>query len=249
MELSFSEFSVLVGVFLLAGAVKGVIGMGLPTVSVGLMSIWLAAPEAAAILVMPAILTNVWQMFSGPYLLRVLRRLWPLMVTLVIFTILGTAVITGAGGGLLSILLGIILILFAVMSLAGWNFSVSRRAERILGPATGITTGLITGATAVFVIPSVPYIQALKLEKIEFTQAIGVGALLATAGLGTGLGVHGQFPILQIALPGSIATVAAFAGMAAGRIVQERMEVEVFRRWVLFGLIALGAAMIVRVLG
>ena len=71
-------------VFLLAGFVKGVIGLGLPTVSMGLLAVAMPPAHALAIVIVPAILTNIWQTFVGPYLRDIVRRLWPLM--------LGTAV-------------------------------------------------------------------------------------------------------------------------------------------------------------
>ena len=235
-------------VFLLAGWVKGAIGLGLPTVSMGLMGAWMPLADAAAILVLPALLTNVWQTLDGPYLARIWRRLWPVMAALAVCAVIGAAVITGGRTALTVCLLGGVLILFAVLGLTGLRFRVPARAEPVLGPAMGAATGLITGSTAIFVIPSVPYIQALDLDKTEFTQAFGLTALTASIGLALGLGVHGNFALAQAALPGVAATLTAFAGMAVGRVVRARMPVEVFRRCVLFALMALGGSMIVRAL-
>ena len=54
--------------FLIAGAVKGVIDMGLATVAMGLLGLVVAPVEAAALLVVPSLATNVWQMVAGPAL-------------------------------------------------------------------------------------------------------------------------------------------------------------------------------------
>lgn len=246
MEHDAIELAVIAAIFLLAGGIKGAIGLGLPTVSMGLMGAWLPAAEAAALLVLPAFLTNVWQMLDGPYLARCWRRLWPMIVTLAVFAVIGTAVITGARNALTLSLLGLMLIVFGILSLRGTRFRVRSSREPALGLAVGTSTGLITGATAVFVIPSVLYIQALEFDKTEFTQAIALTALTATVGLAAGLGLHGHFAVVDIALPGVCATLAAFAGMAGGQAMRRRVPVETFRRWVLCGLIALGAAMILR---
>ena len=53
------------GAYLLAGFVKGVIGMGLPTVSIGLLGLLLTPAQAAAILVVPSLATNIWQFAAG----------------------------------------------------------------------------------------------------------------------------------------------------------------------------------------
>jgi uncharacterized membrane protein YfcA len=47
--------------FLLAGFVKGVIGLGLPTVSMGLLTLVMAPAKAASLLIVPSFVTNVWQ--------------------------------------------------------------------------------------------------------------------------------------------------------------------------------------------
>src|SRR5947199_4538931 len=77
----FDPFLLLIaGAFLLAGFVKGMIGLGLPTVSMGLLAVTMPAAQALAIVIVPAIVTNIWQTFVGPYLRDIIRRLWPLLV-------------------------------------------------------------------------------------------------------------------------------------------------------------------------
>ena len=65
--------------FLLAGFVKGALGLGLPTVSMGLLAVSMPPAQAIAIVIVPAIVTNIWQTFGGPYLRDIFRRLWPLL--------------------------------------------------------------------------------------------------------------------------------------------------------------------------
>ena len=60
--------------FLLAGAVKGIIGMGLPTVSLALLTIVVGLPQAMALLLVPSFVTNVWQGLSGGHGRAILRR-------------------------------------------------------------------------------------------------------------------------------------------------------------------------------
>ena len=239
------ELTAVAVIYLLAGAVKGAIGLGLPTVSMALLGVWLPIEQAAAILVLPAFLTNIWQSLAGGALVSLLRRIWPMMICLVLGTLLTAGVMTSGNTTLTGIFLGLILASYAGLALAGYRFTVSPRAEVVLGPTAGLTTGLITGATGIFVIPAAPYIEALKLNKDEFVQAIGITALIATSALALGLGMNGQLAP-DIAVPGLLGTIAAFGGMFAGQALRARVSVDVFRHWVLIGLIALGGAMIIR---
>src|SRR3954453_16503509 len=81
--------------FLLAGFVKGVIGLGLPTVSMGLLAVTMPPSHALAIVIIPAMVPNIWQTFVGPYLRDIIRRLWPLMVGTVLGIWLNAGMLTG----------------------------------------------------------------------------------------------------------------------------------------------------------
>ena len=85
------------GAFLLAGFVKGVIGLGLPTVSIGLLGLLMTPAQAAAILVVPSLVTNVWQAAVGGGLLALARRLWPLLTGICIRTVIGVALLPRDG--------------------------------------------------------------------------------------------------------------------------------------------------------
>ena len=152
---------------------KGIIGLGLPTISMGLLAIVMTPVEAAAILVLPSFITNVWQMVSGPSLQTVVRRLWPMMLAVCLGTWAGEGLITGATARYGSSLLGATLLLYALSGLASVHLTVTKEQEPWLGPIVGAATGLITAATGVFVIPAVPYLQAIGLEIEELVQALG----------------------------------------------------------------------------
>jgi uncharacterized membrane protein YfcA len=86
---STSILAAIAGAFLLAGFVKGVIGLGLPTVSIGLLGLVMTPAQAAAILVVPSLVTNVWQAAVGGALLALVRRLWPMLAGICIGTVVG----------------------------------------------------------------------------------------------------------------------------------------------------------------
>ena len=77
--------------FVLAGFVKGVLGQGLPTVAIGVLSLVMSPGEGAALVVVPALLTNIWQAWYGPSLMPLIRRLWPTLAASFIGTFVATA--------------------------------------------------------------------------------------------------------------------------------------------------------------
>ena len=248
MELDPIQLASVAAIFVVAGAVKGVIGLGLPTLSIGLMGAWLPIEQAAAILILPAFLTNVWQMWNGDALTSLIQRLWPMLCGIVFGTVVAAGFIIGADGWLATAILGTILAAYAVFGLIGAEFRVSPGAEPVIGPLTGLATGLINGATAIFVLPALPYLQGLRLGKDELIQAIGITACVSIAALALGLGMNDSLGSDAL-VPGVTALLAAFAGMGLGQKVRSKLSVETFRRWIYIGLFALGCAMVVRALG
>ena len=134
--------------FLVAGLVKGMIGLGLPTVSMGLLSLVMAPAKAASLLIAPSFVTNVWQLAAGPSFGRLAFRLWPMLAGVVLGTLAGTGLMTGSHAGQAATALGVLLMLYAVLGLTSVRFSVAPRAEWWLGPLIGVVTGLVTAATA-----------------------------------------------------------------------------------------------------
>src|ERR1700761_3993439 len=108
--------------FLAAGFVKGALGLGLPTVSVGLLAVAMPPAHALAIVIVPAIVTNIWQTFIGPYLRDILRRLWPLLAGVAIGIWSGAGLMTGPYARYATVILGVLLVIYAVIGLRKIRF-------------------------------------------------------------------------------------------------------------------------------
>lgn len=232
-------------VFLLAGGVKGVLGLGLPTVGMGLLSIVMTPAQAAGILVIPALVTNMWQVASGPALLSLLRRFALMIVTTVIGTFTTVEFLAASSGPTASGALGAVLAAYGIYGLAGPRLQIRPRGERWLSPLVGLGTGMLNGATGVFVIPTAPYLTFLGLDKEELVQIVGINAFVCPLALAAALMLHGQ---LRIEVAGSwvVALVFSLAGMYVGQIVRQRTAEQVFRRAFFIGLLALGTYMCLR---
>jgi uncharacterized membrane protein YfcA len=225
--------------FLLAGFVKGTLGLGLPTVAMGLLATTMSPGRAIAIVIVPAIVTNIWQTFVGPYLRDILKRLWPLMLGTVAGIWLNAGLLTGPYAAYGTVVLGVLLVIYAIVGLSKFSFKVARRDEKWVGGIVGVITGLISAATGVQVIPSMPFMQAIGMERDELVQALGVFFTTATVALAFNLTASGLLTAAT-ALPGAVAMVAAFTGMFIGQAVRQRMQPDVFRRWFLIAMILLG---------
>lgn len=235
--------------FVLAGMVKGVVGLGLPTVAMGLLGAVLPPAEAAALMVVPSLVTNVWQAAAGPALASLLRRLWPLLLGLLAGTCLGAAAGIGlqaaAMQGVATTALGAALAAYAGLALLAPPLAVPTSAARWLSPLVGGITGLVTAATGVFVIPVVPYLQALDLERDALVQALGLSFTVSTVALAATLAQGGAWAA-GLAGASLLAVLPALAGLWLGQRLRARLRPAVFRRFFLVGLLALGAWLALR---
>ena len=232
-------------IFLPAGLVKGVIGLGLPTIGMGLLALLMAPAEAAAVLALPSLVTNVWQMLAGRRLGAITRRLWPMMLGVCLGTWAGAGLMTGLSARYATLGLGIALFLYAIVGLTAFRFTVRTTLEPILSPAIGAITGVITAATGVFVIPAVPYLQGIGLEKDELVQALGLSFTVSTLALAVSLAAGGVFVPTMI-VPTLVALVVSLLGMWLGQIVRDRLSPTTFRRCFFVGLLLLGAWLAIR---
>lgn len=233
-------------VFVAAGAVKGLSGMGLPTLSMALLGLFMPTASAAALMLLPSLLTNMAQC-AGPHTRLLCRRLWPMWLGLVAVTVWSPLPDLGSAGAAARATLGGVLAVYGLWGLARPALPQPGRLALPVGGVAGALSGLLTAATGVFVMPMVPYLQSLRLEKAALIQALGLSFLIATLALAVRLGPQALFSGATVALHSHVAALlAAFAGLGLGASLRQRMPVQVFQRALYGVFVGLGALMLAR---
>lgn len=245
IDFSASRLLAILLTFFLAGIVKGVTGMGLPTVAMGVLGSLMPPVAAASLLLAPSFVTNVWQLFAGPSFTALAGRLWSMMAGIAIGTVAGARLLTASNSGWATIGLGAALAFYAALTLLARPWSVPAPFERRLSPFVGLATGLVTGGTGVFVIPAVPYLQALGLGREDLIQALGLSFTVSTIALAAGLAGAGAFQLGDLAAS-AVAIAPALLGMWCGQKIRQRISPAVFRKWFLICLLALGLELLLR---
>ncbi|MBU6961542.1 sulfite exporter TauE/SafE family protein [Pseudomonas sp. CVAP len=230
--------------FLMAGIIKGVIGLGLPTVAMGLLGLAMEPAQAAALLIIPATLTNVWQLAFGGHLRPLVKRLWPMLLAIFVGTGAGTLWLGGEGGQWVVRGLGAALLLYALSGLFLPTLRVGSKTEPWLGPLCGALTGIITSATGVFVIPTVPYLQALGLNKDQLVQALGLSFTVSTLALAAALLWRGALGGGELSAS-LLALIPALLGMLLGQWLRERISAVLFKRVFFVGIGILGGHLLI----
>lgn len=240
--------ALIAGVFFLAGGVKGVIGLGLPTVSLALLTATVGLKTAIALTIVPAFATNVWQGLAGGAFRRIAARIWPVLLPAAAGIFVGTALLAAGNPRLFSALFGGLLALYAGYSLLMPQIPAPGRHERWLSPVIGGIGGVVCGFTGSFVVPGALYLQALRLPRDELVQALGIAFTVVVAVLAVALGRHALLTA-ELGLLSATGLVPAFLGMWAGSRVRRRLSEARFRRAFFVGLLGVGVFIVVRAAG
>jgi uncharacterized membrane protein YfcA len=230
---------------LAGGAVKGLVGLGLPVVGMPLLTLSLDLKTAIAVLVVPLIVSNLSQCFEGGLFWPTLRRFWPTLAALFVSAALSTRVLMALPERTLFTVAGIAIIILPLITYFRPGLRVGPALERWLGPAAGIVGGFLGGVSAFYGPPLMIFLAALRLPKAEFIPAVSlmffVGALGVTAGL-LGFGVTG-LPELGLSV---LATLPVFLGMALGRRVRIALNERQFGLLLLAIYLVIGASFLLK---
>jgi hypothetical protein len=237
--------AVIAGTFVLAGTVKGVIGLGLPTVSLGLLTATLDLTSAMALLIVPSFVTNLWQAVVGGNGRTILKRIWPFLLMATASVWLGASALTRLNLSLLSGLLGALLVAYSALNLAGVRLTIPVRREIWVGPLFGTANGILTGMTGSFVVPGVMFLQAIGLSRDSLVQAMGMLFTASTIALALALQSNSLLTS-SLGMVSAAAVIPAVLGMIAGQGIRRRLSEERFRRVFFIAIGVLGAYIIAR---
>ena len=226
------------------GALKGVVGIGLSTGSIVVFSLLYGLESALCLLVAPTVATNLWQGASGGHARALVTRFWPGLAAIVPGVWAGSQLRGALAPCEAEHALGAALVLYAAIALAKKRVHFAPRRERTLSLLAGTANGVVTGATGVLVIPMVPYIEALRIEREALVQLMAMVFCASSLALALALAEAGRYdPALRNLSFWAIAP--ALVGVLAGEWLRSRLSAERFRTWLFGALAGVGAKLMV----
>lgn len=234
-----------IAIFLLGGLVKGAVGFGMPSVVLGLLTAYMPLPAAAALLVLPSLVTNGWQACRGENLAGLSRRVGPLLACLLLATVYAPLGMVSAGGRATTAVLGILLVAYAAFGMSPVRWSIAPGTERWMSPLIGLVCGLLNAATGIFVMPVVPYLQGLQLDRRALVQALALCFTTGTLALALRLHADGS-TVLHAGAASVGALAAALAGVPLGERLRSSVNERCFRAGFFIALFALGLLLIAK---
>ena len=217
--------------------------MGMPTVSLALLSLGMALPAAVQIMVVPTVVTNVWQALIGDGFGRLVIRFRSLLVATAAGVWIGYVALFRSYPEAMTAVLGAAIAIYAASALLGIPLMPRVRRERLASPLVGLATGVLAGATGNISMPALAYLNRLGLPRNDIVQMLGILFTLGAATLGLMLAGHGDYSA-DLLLVSSLAVVPGVGGMLLGQRVRGRLSEKAFRRALFSGLLLVGAHLV-----
>ncbi len=232
-------------VFLLAALLKGLTGLGFSTLALPILALFVEPKLAIALVVLPSLFSNLAVMSQARRWIEAMRRFWPLYLASVPGLLAGFLLLVEVDGAVSRRVLAIAMLAYAVWSLAGLNPICSARAEKWLAAPVGTVTGLINGLTGSQVMPVLPYLLALRLDKDLLVLAINLSFTLSSLIMLALLGGAGVLTpsVLRLA---ALGLPAVLLGVALGGRLRRLLPEDGFRRAVLVVLALIGVGLLTR---
>ena len=226
------------------GAVKGLVGIGIPLVSLSLLSLFLPLADAVILLPVPIIVANVWQSIVTPHFVSAIRRFWPLVLAMLIGTVAGAHVLTALDAASLNLLVGTLVVLFTLSSIMNPELRLPVRFERGVGVVAGAVGGFMGGISALFGPPIILYLTSLRLDRESFVGVISSIYLCSAVGLVIVFGSVGVMSQAQF-VESAVASVPLMLGVWAGQRFRGGIREAVFRKLLLVVVLGVGVRLIV----
>jgi uncharacterized membrane protein YfcA len=228
-----------------AGIIKGATGIGYSSCALPFLVATVGLKPALALLVVPAMASNIMVVFSAGHLRTTVRDFWPLYVATLPGIVLGICALSALDQQLATKLLGGLIVTYGVQSLLQPSFQLGSAFARSLRVPVGLLSGFFTGLTGSQVMPLMPYMLSLDLSSQQLVQAVNLAVITASLFLGVCLMAFRivQADVLALSI---LAVVPALIGVQAGALCRAHIGDRQFRALVVIVLTAIGAALIIR---
>jgi uncharacterized protein len=230
----------------LGGTVKGITGIGLPIVAMAFILHFVDPKVTLAILVLPILITNLWQVTRAGNIMQPLRRFWLMTLTFLIFLFVGAQLVVKLDTNVLFAVLGVCVAAFSASNLIRPRpHPLAPRTEKWAGPVAGALGGVLGGLSTIWGPPMMMYLVMLKLDKDTWVRTVGLiwfsGAVPLTI-------AYWQNGILNAdtAPLSAYACVPGMVGIRIGELIRDRIPQETFRKVMLAALVIIGLNLIRR---
>jgi uncharacterized membrane protein YfcA len=233
--------------FFIAAFLKGVSGVGFSTICLGLLAMFLEPKLAIPLVFLPSLSSNLIVMLEAGHFIVSVKRFWILFISALPGLIIGILFLNSSGSDGPRLSLGVIMLIYSLWAFSSGVVHLSDKMEKRLLVPVGIISGMVNGATGSQIMPIMPFLLSLKMDRNVLVQTMNCAFTFNTLVMITGFGKIGllTLPVLSLSVAGILPV--ALGVYLGGRIRRRAPEV-VFRKIVLGLLMLMGIILITMVL-
>ena len=238
-------FFIYLGIFFLGGLVKGTIGVGLPTVTLTLLSFFFDIKDSISFILIPVILTNLVQMLDGKELKSIFQQTKFFLVTSVVFVIPGFLVLRAINSNTILLILASLLVLNSCLVLFNKIITIKKHTSFQTQFWIGALTGITTGVTSIYTMPFIFLIQSLKFSKEKLIQLMGLSFFLYSL---TQFALFYSFSMIneKVLLFSSVACIPILIGVISGKYLRKVLSEQTFKQLFNYMLLISGIIIIIK---
>ncbi len=227
------------GAFLVSAFLKGFTGLGFSTICLGILAMFMDLKLAIPLVFLPSLCSNIIVMVQAGHFFEALRRFWPLLLSALPGLVIGILLLGHSDSDGPKALLGVVMLSYGIWALKNEIVPITGRQEKILLTPVGFISGLVNGVTGSQLMPIMPYLLSVKMDRDVFIQTINCAFTLNTLVMMAGLGKLGlvTLPVLYLSGAGIIPVAL---GIFLGGLLRKRITDVVFRKAVLVLLVIMG---------
>lgn len=240
-----TQIAIIFAVYFFAASAKGVTSVGFSTTCLPFLVITVGLKETLPLLIIPSVASNLMVQISAGQFSATIRRFWPMLLATLPGLVLGLWLLGSVDGPTAGAVLGVLLIAYCAFAFAKPDLQLPPHLERPLAPISGFLTGTLNGITGSQVMPSMPFLMALRMDRNMFIQATNCSFTLSSIVMMIGLSRLGLVPLSAVVI-GTIGIAFAYIGIKAGERVRDRLNPAQFRLALLGMLTLMGLSLMVR---
>jgi len=230
---------IVLGSFLVSAFLKGFTGLGFSTICLGILAMFMDLKLAIPLVFLPSLCSNIIVMVQAGRFFEALRRFWPLFLSALPGLVIGILLLSHSSSEGPRALLGVVMLSYGIWALKNEIVPISGRQEKLLLAPVGFVSGIVNGVTGSQLMPIMPFLLSVKMERDIFIQTINCAFTLNTLVMLAGLGKLGlvTLPVLYLSGAGIIPVAL---GIFLGGLLRKRVTDVIYRKAVLVLLVIMG---------
>lgn len=207
---------IIAAVMLIAGTVKGIAGLGLPTIAVSLLVFFFDAHQSLGLIVLPLLFSNMLQAWQSGQFRWVFLHFWPFLIAIAAAIYLTSTFASQVSERVIYLLIAVGILLFLISQKKLPRIQMSGRNHIFTGALAGSLAGILGGLTTVWGPPTIIYLRMLGLEKEQFVRAAGWMFLIGSLPLVAGYW-RGGILTPELVPAGILGSIMAMCGVVLGK--------------------------------